>query len=218
MHTLKCKLFKLPSGYIKGYQHFYEQTLYTHPQVFIPRSDTECLIRDILANTALLPDSILDLGTGSGAIAIALSKALPSAQVHATDINVHAINLARNNAYLNKADVKVWYSNWFSHIDQTYDLIVSNPPYIDISENVGTEVLFEPANALYAPDQGYRYLMDIIFQSYHHYLNSGGSVVLEHGYNQGEKIIQYMNDCGYTGVRAIYDLHHIHRATVGIKP
>ena len=205
-----------PLAYITGYQHFYNLTLQVKPGIFIPRWDTECIVEAILHRCAHLSNlQVLDLGTGAGTIALSLGYARQDWQVIATDINDTALDIARSNARQNKIwNVNFVHSNWFKNVTGTFDIIVSNPPYIDIQEQVDSQVLYEPAVALYADHQGLKSLVTIIQNSKQH-LKEQGILFLEHGYAQGEQVKSFLDICGYHNIERIYDIEHRWRGSIG---
>ena len=148
-----------PIAYILGQQEFWDLTLNTAQHTLIPRADTETLIEWGLELSEILPEQakVIDLGTGTGAIALALAKENPSWQVQAVDLIPQAVELAKQNAEINNLNrVKIYQSSWFDQVDGEFDLIVSNPPYIDPDDEHLSQgdVRFEPKSALVADNNG----------------------------------------------------------------
>ena len=179
-----------PAQYIIGQADFYGMQLKVDERVLIPRLETEELVELILAENSETNLSVLDIGTGSGAIALALSKNRPAWSVTAADISQEALNLASENAKNQKLNIFFKKSDCFAEISEKYDIIVSNPPYIsreDASE-VGLNVLHsEPHLALFADEDGlaiYRRIAEDVKD----YLKDGGKIYLEIGYKQGQSV------------------------------
>lgn len=176
-----------PVQYIVGNVDFYGRLFDVNPSVLIPRFETEQLIEKTLKYLPKNINSILDLGTGSGCIAITLKKELPHAQVTAYDISNEALEVARGNAVKNDAEIN-FVNQTMEKIDGLYDVIISNPPYIDNDEEI-QKVVFdnEPHIALYAENHGL-YFYEIILSQASSCLNKGGLIAFEIGQTQGEDI------------------------------
>ena len=177
-----------PLAYILGYREFFGRRFRVDPNVLIPRQETEVLVETALE---FRPDlaSVLDIGTGSGCIAITLKLERPNWNVWATDISGPALQVARENAETLGADICFRHSDLLAQLDgEKFDLIVSNPPYIGREEELSREVRdFEPGSALFADDHG----LAIYRQLAEHapaFLRPGGQIILEIGYRQGEKV------------------------------
>ena len=175
-----------PVQYIVGDVDFYGYTFKVDKRVLIPRFETEGLVE--IALTYLKDgDSIIDLGTGSGCIAITLKKKLPNSLVDAVDISNDALELAKDNAKLNNVDIN-FYNGDMLCTNKKYDCIISNPPYIAYEEEVMDIVKNnEPNNALYADNNGL-YFYEEILKKAKEYLNNKYYIFFEMGYNQGESI------------------------------
>ncbi|SET56443.1 peptide chain release factor N(5)-glutamine methyltransferase [Thalassotalea agarivorans] len=198
-----------PIAYITGEREFWSLTLKTSPATLIPRADTESLVETVLSQHPQADLKLLDLGTGTGAIALALASEQPSWQVDAVDFNQDAVALANENKTLNQLNhVNVFQSDWFEQVadDNRYDIIVSNPPYIDESDSHLSQgdLRFEPNTALVASDNGYGDIIHIIEQA-RHYLNQGASLYLEHGFEQAEKVRALFAKFGYANIQTIKD-------------
>ncbi|MEL0446194.1 peptide chain release factor N(5)-glutamine methyltransferase [Streptococcus pneumoniae] len=179
-----------PSQYIIGQADFYGMQLKVDERVLIPRPETEELVELILAENPETNLSVLDIGTGSGAIALALAKNRPNWSVTAADISQDALDLASENAKNQNLQIFLKKSDCFTEISEKYDIIVSNPPYIsreDESE-VGLNVLYsEPHLALFADEDGLA-IYRRIAEDAKDYLKDGGKIYLEIGYKQGQSV------------------------------
>ena len=179
-----------PAQYIIGQVDFYGMQLKVDERVLIPRPETEELVELILAENPETNLSVLDIGTGSGAIALALAKNRPNWSVTAADISQDALDLANENAKNQNLQIFLKKSDCFTEISEKYDIIVSNPPYIsreDESE-VGLNVLYsEPHLALFADEDGLAIYRRIAEDAKYH-LKDGGKIYLEIGYKQGQSV------------------------------
>ena len=206
-----------PIAYIVGQQEFWSLQLNVSPDTLIPRADTETLVEAVLSLAPQAAQTLLDLGTGTGAIALALASENPHWRITATDIKANAVALARENKKnLNLTNVDFLQSDWFEQIKGSFNFIVSNPPYISADDEhlLQGDVRFEPTSALVATQQGLADLQHIIMES-KHYLAAQGWLLLEHGYQQGDRVKNMMSDNGYQFVQAFYDLQGHHRVTAG---
>jgi release factor glutamine methyltransferase len=208
-----------PIAYILGQQEFWDLTLNTAQHTLIPRADTETLIEWGLELSEILPEhaKVIDLGTGTGAIALALAKENPSWQVQAVDLIPQAVELAKQNAEINNLNrVKIYQSSWFDQVDGEFDLIVSNPPYIDPDDEHLSQgdVRFEPKSALVADNNGLADL-ELIADQARQYLVNGGWLLMEHGYDQREQLQAILTQLGYQQVTTRIDLGGNPRITGG---
>ena len=210
-----------PVAHLVGEREFWSLPLYVSAATLIPRPDTECLVEQALARLPTAPCRILDLGTGTGAIALALASERPDCEVTAVDVMPDAVALALRNAeHLGIANVTISQSDWFSALDgQRFATIVSNPPYIDAADPHLAEgdVRFEPLTALVAGDQGLADLAHIIREG-RQYLQPGGWMLLEHGWTQGEAVRALFREAGYLDVATCRDYGDNERLTLGRLP
>lgn len=211
-----------PIAYILGEKEFWSLTLAVTPAVLIPRPESELAVELALARLPQAgPARVLDLGTGSGAIALALAQERPLAQVVGTDVAEAAIELARYNAArLGLGNVEFRAGSWFEPVaGERFDLVVSNPPYIAADDpRVEREVrLFEPPGALYSGTDGLDALRLVIAGAAAH-LVPGGGLVLEHGDRQGEDVRQLLGRHGFERVATHRDLAGLDRCTAGQRP
>ena len=210
-----------PVAYILGQQGFWKLDLEVAPHTLIPRPETELLVEAALELLPATPAQVLDLGTGSGAIALALASERPAWQVTAVDRVLEAVALAeRNRQRLHLTNATVLNSHWFSALQgQRFGLILSNPPYIADNDPhlVAGDVRFEPASALVAGHDGLDDLRLIIQESPGH-LNDGGWLLLEHGYDQAQVVRDLLLNQGFDGVHSRIDLGGHERITLGRRP
>lgn len=210
-----------PIAHLVGQREFWSLPLLVSPATLIPRPDTECLVEQALARLPATPCRILDLGTGTGAIALALASERPDCRVTAVDFMPDAVALAaRNVAQLALTNVTVLQSNWFSALaGQQFEIIVSNPPYIDETDPhlAQGDVRFEPKTALVAADSGLADLAHIIREG-RRFLSPDGLMLLEHGWKQGAAVRGLFHDAGYLDVVTCRDYGDNDRLTLGRFP
>lgn len=210
-----------PVAHLVGQREFWSLPLFVSPATLIPRPDTECLVEQALVRLPQTACRILDLGTGTGAIALALASERADCKVTAVDFMPDAAALAaRNAAHLALNNVTVLQSDWFSALKgQRFAMIVSNPPYIDETDPHLAEgdVRFEPRTALVAADQGLADLAHIIREG-RNYLLPDGFMLLEHGWKQGEAVRTLFNEAGYRDVKTCRDYGDNERLTLGRWP
>ncbi|EKO3404213.1 peptide chain release factor N(5)-glutamine methyltransferase [Vibrio fluvialis] len=208
-----------PVAYIIGEREFWSLPLKVSPSTLIPRPDTERLVEVALEKAQTLEGDILDLGTGTGAIALALASELPHRRVVGVDLRDEAQQLATDNANrLHITNVTFLQGSWFEPLSRgtKFALIVSNPPYIEENDPhlVQGDVRFEPKTALVAADNG---LADIkhISDAGRDYLQNGGWLAFEHGYDQGASVRTIMQALGYQQVVTEQDYAGNDRVTLG---
>ena len=205
-----------PIAYIVGQREFFGLPFQVSPAVLIPRPDTELIVE--LALERLAPRArMLDMGTGSGAIAVAVAHTRPDALVTALDLSEDALLVARANAAANGASVRFLRSDWFTALnDEVFDLIASNPPYIASGDAhlAQGDLRFEPSGALTDFADGLSALRTIVDGAPAH-LAAAGWLLLEHGYDQAEAVRGLLMDAGYTEVQSWRDLGAIERVSGG---
>lgn len=205
-----------PVAYILGYREFFGLKLKVTPATLIPRPDTETLVEAALQKITRHMQ-ILDLGTGTGAIALALAQHATQSKVMAVDASEAALKVAKDNLLsLQLCNVTLLQSDWFSQlVNQTFDLIVSNPPYIESADQHLSQgdLRFEPLSALAAGEDGLADIRHIIVQA-PSYLNNGGWLMLEHGYNQAEAVQQLYQAAGFREIQTVRDLGNNPRVTL----
>lgn len=200
-----------PMAYLVGEREFMGLTLEVSPAVLIPRPETELLVQTALDTVAnIAKPRILDLGTGSGAIAVALAHARPDAVVWATDISAQAIEVAHRNALRHRADIRFAQGSWFEALagqHAFFDVIVSNPPYIAAGDMHLTQgdLRHEPKLALSDESDGLS-VYRILARNAKQFLVNGGHLCVEHGFDQAPAIVRLLNDAGFLSIKTIPDL------------
>ncbi|MGP5312506.1 peptide chain release factor N(5)-glutamine methyltransferase [Psychrobacter faecalis] len=227
-----------PLAYLTGQQEFWSLNFKVNEHTLIPRPDTEVLIEQALtwinsqpksADGNNKPNRLLDLGTGSGCIAISLAHELDKRQpnnkaekwqVVAVDLSLEALKVARHNAMVNEvaADIKFIQSSWYEVLsaqdEPLFDVIVSNPPYIDEEDEHLARLVAEPISALSAPNHGLADIAHIVKQAPQH-LRKGGLLAIEHGFDQGAKVRQLFLDNRFESVHTVQDFGGNDRVTLG---
>ena len=206
-----------PTAYLLGEKEFHGLTLQVDPRVLVPRPDTETLVEWALALAAdIEAPRLLDLGTGSGAIALALQQARPDATVDAIDASAGALEVARANAQRLGLPIRFAQADWLAGAASGYDLIVSNPPYIAANDAHLAALRHEPLSALAAGPDGLADLRRIVEAAPVH-LRDGGWLLLEHGFDQAEAVRALLAAQGFTDVQSRDDLAGIARCSGGIR-
>lgn len=208
---------RVPLQQLTGFQYFYGRRFEVNEHVLIPRQDTECLVEEALKK---IRDGqrVLDLCTGSGCIAITLAKESKSVVV-GSDLSQEALKVAKRNAQLLEAEVIFTEGNLFEAVEGNFDVIVSNPPYIESSEipNLMPEVRdHEPLSALDGTEDGLFFYREIC-AGVGEYLNPGGWLLFEIGYNQGESVPEIMKKAGFQNIEVKKDLAGCDRVVLGQK-
>ena len=194
----------MPLSHLAGFEYFYDRKFKVTKDVLSPRMETEELIYKVIEYIKSINKNnikILDLCTGSGIIGITLRKELESKslKVVASDISEEALKVAKENAIMNEAEVKFIQSDIFENINEKFDIIVSNPPYIAYSDKITMEdnvLNYDPHLALFAEEDGMYFYREIVENS-KEYLNKDGMIFFEIGYDQREKILKLANDNGF---------------------
>ena len=206
-----------PIAYIVNLREFWSLPLQVSPATLIPRPDTEVLVEQVLSQHVNENLTCLDLGTGTGAIALALASEKPLWTIEAVDFNHDAVELAiRNAKNLDLSHVDIYESDWFNSVsaDKFFDIIVSNPPYIDAGDHHLDEgdVRYEPKTALVAADSG---LADIKIIANHarRFLKPGGFLYIEHGFEQSLAVKKILADFAYSEIETIKDYSNNDRIT-----
>jgi len=205
-----------PIAYLLGYQDFWSLRLKVSKDTLIPRPDTELLVEQALSLLADGDYRVADLGTGTGAIALSLATERPSWQVVASDFLPAAAALAQaNRDHLKLTNVEIFTGSWLEPLVGKFDLIVSNPPYIDANDEhlARGDVRFEPLTALVATQSGLKDLRDII-EGARDYLVASGWLLLEHGFEQGEHVRRLFESSGYQSARTLQDFGKNDRVTL----
>lgn len=217
---LSQRLDGVPIAYLIGTREFWSRDFVVSPDVLIPRPDTELLIELCLAQIPVNQQAfnILDLGTGSGAIAVTLAAERPAAKIIAVDLSAAALAIAQKNAFQhNCKNIEFILSDWFSAVPKMeFDLIISNPPYIPTNDEhlMQGDVRFEPKSALIAAENGLSDIKVIAVEA-KNYLKPHGQLWFEHGYNQAEAVQRILKSLHYKNVQTYHDLSGMERVTVG---
>lgn len=219
--VLTRRLTGEPLAHILGYWYFWDFKLAVAPCTLIPRPDTELLVEQSLALPLPAQAKVLDLGTGTGAIALALAKEKLGWAVTGVDLQPDAVALAQQNVQLLALpNCHIKQSSWFEAVTgEQFDLIVSNPPYIDAEDPhlaLG-DVRFEPDSALVASEQGLADIRHICTQA-PQFLTPSGWLWLEHGYQQSDAVQQILTKAGFTSVQSVKDYGDQWRITGGQLP
>lgn len=214
--VLKKRAEHVPLQYITGEQEFMGLPFKVNSNVLIPRQDTETLVEEALK--VIRPGmKVLDMCTGSGCILISILKNVMDVEGVGCDISKQALIVAKENAKLNNVVATFERSDLFDHVSETFDVIVSNPPYIRTEElaSLMPEVCqFEPVSALDGKEDGLFFYRRMITES-REYLNPGGCILFEIGYDQGQAVASMLKEAGYTEVRVIKDLAQNDRVVTG---
>lgn len=206
----------MPLAYITGKKGFWTLNLMVNQHTLIPRTETELMVELILEWTEKdFSGSILDLGTGTGAIALSIAKERPRAKIIAIDFSEECVKIAKaNRNHYQLKNVKILQSDWFNKItpNEKFDFIVSNPPYVAENDPHLKDLSFEPITALTAKNDGLSDIETIIDQARKH-LKPAAQLLLEHGYNQKNVVHKLLQQGSYTNTRTYYDLSKIPRIT-----
>ena len=215
---IERRKFGEPIAHIIGHREFWSLPLKVNASTLIPRPATEALVEWVLAQSYPTNCQALDLGTGTGAIALALASEKPAWTITGLDLSADAVALAQDNAdFLQIKNCKFQISDWFSAVqDQRFDLIISNPPYIDAADPhlQQGDLRFEPLSALVAEENGLADLRSIINDAINH-LKAKATLVLEHGYQQASDVRQLLKLAGFSTVGSGTDLDGHERFSFG---
>lgn len=211
-----------PIAYLTQQKEFWSLDLHVTRDTLIPRPETELLIEIILKKFSAYENlRLLDLGTGTGAIAVALAHEKPSWEIFATDISQQALHVAKQNAEkYSLKNITFKQSEWFAELpDDKFDVIVSNPPYIDEEDDACEPHVktYEPRMALFAKENGLADLKKIIFES-RQFLKENGFLIVEHGFKQAESVNELFLLNGYENIQLHQDLSQLDRATSAYSP
>jgi len=209
-----------PIAYLTGYREFWSMPLKVTADVLIPRPETELLVETALA---FVPEDaawrIADLGTGSGAIALAIASERPLCEIHASEYSAAALRVAQENGQaIAPGRVSFHLGSWLTPLEGKFQLLVSNPPYIAVDDphlQCG-DCRFEPGEALTPGPDGLAAIRHIASESLH-YLAHGGMLAFEHGYEQGAEARQILTELDYSNVETRNDLENRERVTSGIR-
>lgn len=209
-----------PIAYLTGQRDFWSLTLNVNENVLIPRADTETLVEQALERLPMnRVVNVLELGTGSGAIALSIAKERPEALVLATDFHSAALTVAKSNAERNNIhNISFQLSDWFKEVpdNQKYDLIAANPPYVEAGDPhlQRGDLRFEPSTSLVASGSGLSDLQTII-QTAPTYLSENGWLIVEHGYNQAEQVHALFQANSFSQIELHRDINDLPRCTIG---
>ena len=218
---LRQRLDDVPLAYLVGHKEFHGLRLQVSPATLVPRPDTEVLVDEALrwlADCGLATPRVLDLGTGSGAIALAVKKGHPPASVTATDFSAAALDIARSNARQLALEVCFLQGAWWEPLgEDLFDLVLSNPPYIAPQDEHLPALRHEPLSALAAPESGLADLRQIIAGAPAH-LRPGGLLLLEHGYDQELAVADLLRSAGLRYLGCHRDLGGQPRCSAALRP
>ena len=207
-----------PLAYLLGRREFYGREFAVSPAVLVPRPETELLVElalDALVDTP--SPRVLDLGTGSGCIAITLALERPDAQIVAVDVSAPALTVARSNAAALGARVVFVQSDWFEAVTGTFDLVAANPPYVAAGDPHLPALVYEPVDAVTDHADGLQCLRAIAARA-PACLRPGGQVLVEHGYDQGAQVRALLTGAGFTQAWTVKDAAGIDRVACGRWP
>lgn len=201
-----------PLAYVRGHKEFFGLSFTVNQDVLVPRPETELLV-ELGLQIAGEHDSVLDLGTGTGAIAVSMVHARPTLTMTATDISAEALRVARCNAQAHATRIRFLQGDWFNAVDESFDVIVSNPPYIGADEDALHRLHAEPIGALVSGKDGLDAIRNIV-------LNARGrcrrALLLEHGASQASAVRALLAEAGFSDIRTVQDLAGHDRVTWGL--
>jgi len=217
--TVRNRVDGMPMAYITGEKEFWSMPLIVSPATLVPRPDTEVLVEQALSRIPRRADwQIADLGTGSGAIALALARERPVCHVTATDLSADALAVAAENArQLAVPNIAFLQGSWTEPLDgKEFDIVVSNPPYVASDDPHLAMLLHEPVGALDAGDDGLDAIRALA-SSVADILRPGGHLLLEHGARQAESVTEILQQTGWTDIQTVNDIEGRPRVTVASK-
>lgn len=203
----------MPMNYILGFREFYSREFKVSADTLIPRPETELIIDTLISLVKIPHQRLLDLGTGSGCIAITAKLEVPDLIVEAVDKFIPTLDIARENAKSLGANINFFQSDWFSNVSGKFDIIVSNPPYIHSKDKHLQDLKYEPIAALTDFMDGLSHLKKIISEA-KVFLNKSGWLILEHGFDQAKAIHALMDLAEFKQVRTIKDYSGNDRITI----
>ena len=206
-----------PLAYLTNKIGFWNLSLYVDNKVLVPRPETETLVRNILETFDSKQIKVLDLGTGSGAIGLSLAKERTNWEVVCSDMSLEAIKVTKKNMLTNSLNVSLVNSNWLTAFkNECFDLIVSNPPYVNPSDPrvLSDGLRFEPIEALVSDCEGFKDIEQIVKES-SKTLNNSGYLFLEHGYDQSDEVISIFENYDFSQIRTFKDLNGDDRVCSG---
>ena len=206
-----------PLAYLTNQIGFWNLSLYVDNKVLVPRPETETLVQSILETFGSKQIRVLDLGTGSGAIGLSLAKERKNWEIVCSDMSLEAIKVTKKNMSMNSLNVSLINSNWLAAFkNECFDLIVSNPPYINPSDPrvLSDGLKFEPIEALVSDCGGFKDIEQIVKESSKS-LHNSGYLFLEHGYDQSDKVISIFENYDFSQIRTFKDLNGDDRVCSG---
>lgn len=206
-----------PLAYLTNQIGFWNLSLYVDNKVLVPRPETETIIQNILETFSSKQIKVLDLGTGSGAIGLSLAKERKNWEVICSDMSLEAIKVTEKNMLMNSLNVSLVNSNWLAAFkNECFDLIVSNPPYINPSDPrvLSDGLKFEPIEALVSDCEGFKDIEQIVKESCKS-LNNSGYLFLEHGYDQADQVVSIFENYDFSQIRTFKDLNGDDRVCSG---
>ena len=206
-----------PLAYLTNQIGFWNLSLYVDNKVLVPRPETETIIQNILETFSSNQIKVLDLGTGSGAIGLSLAKERKNWEVICSDMSLEAIKVTEKNMLMNSLNVSLVNSNWLAAFkNECFDLIVSNPPYINPSDPrvLSDGLKFEPIEALVSDSEGFKDIEQIVKESCKS-LNNSGYLFLEHGYDQSDQVVSIFENYDFSQIRTFKDLNGDDRVCSG---
>ena len=206
-----------PLAYLTNQIGFWNLSLYVDNKVLVPRPETETLVQSILETFGSKQIRVLDLGTGSGAIGLSLAKERKNWEIMCSDMSLEAIKVTKKNMSMNSLNVSLINSNWLAAFkNECFDLIVSNPPYINPSDPrvLSDGLKFEPIEALVSDCGGFKDIEQIVKESSKS-LHNSGYLFLEHGYDQSDKVVSIFENYDFSQIRTFKDLNGDDRVCSG---